>query len=219
MLTATPRLEVRRPSPTAAEFSVTTLPPPSPLLRLARALLAALRLAVATAVLLALGARWAAEAAAYAGPPSPGAVAVAAAGLRRALDAWQRSAAGALAARLPPPLLLGLAAAALGLAARRVHARESLLVLRGLGVQTSGSAPSYLSAASTRFIPTEKIHDIFVNEAFRGFEVRYYLVIVVDGEDDVVVVFPGLLPPRAIVETVWRGARECLYEGCVEDKA
>ncbi|KJZ80191.1 hypothetical protein HIM_00041 [Hirsutella minnesotensis 3608] len=95
---------------------------------------------------------------------------------------------------------------------------ESLLVLRGLGVQTSESSPSYFAGAATRFIPTEKIQDIFVNEAFLGFEVRYYLVVVVEGEDDVVVVFPGLLPPRRIVETVWRGARECLYEGRAEDK-
>ena len=51
-----------------------------------------------------------------------------------------------------------------------------------------------------------------MNEAFRGFEVRYYLVIVVEGEEEVVVVFPRLLPRRQIVETVWRGVRMCLYE-------
>lgn len=93
-----------------------------------------------------------------------------------------------------------------------MHTTESLLVLRGLGIQTSTSSNTYLGSATTRFIPTEKIQDIFVNEAFRGFEVRYYLVVVVAGEDDVVVVFPRLLPRRHIVEKVWRGARACLYE-------
>jgi hypothetical protein len=34
------------------------------------------------------------------------------------------------------------------------------------------------------------IQDIFVYEAFKGFEVRFYLAIVVEGEHDVVVVFP-----------------------------
>lgn len=87
-----------------------------------------------------------------------------------------------------------------------------MLVLRGLGIQTSTSSTTYLSTAATRFIPTEKIQDILVNEAFRGFEVRYYLVVVVEGEDEVVVVFPRLLPRRKIVEAVWRGARGCLYE-------
>lgn len=92
--------------------------------------------------------------------------------------------------------------------------------MRGLGVQTTESSGSYLRAAATRFIPTEKIQDVLVNEAFRGFEVRYYLVVVVEGEEDVVVVFPGLLPGRKIVEEVWRGVRGCLYErtGAGEEK-
>lgn len=94
----------------------------------------------------------------------------------------------------------------------RIHTSESLLVLRGLGIQTSTSSTTYLGTASTRFIPTEKIQDILVNEAFRRFEVRYYLIVVVQGEDEVVVVFPKLLPSRDIVERVWRGARRCLYE-------
>ncbi len=41
---------------------------------------------------------------------------------------------------------------------------------------------------------------------------RYYLVVVVEGEESVVVVFPRLLPRRQIVETVWRGVRGCLFE-------
>ena len=69
-------------------------------------------------------------------------------------------------------------------------AEESLLTLRTLGIQTSSVAPYYLLPATTRFIPTSQIRDIFVHEAFRGFEVRYYLAIVVEGEAKVVVVFP-----------------------------
>lgn len=45
---------------------------------------------------------------------------------------------------------------------------------------------------------------------------RYYLVVVVEGEESVVVVFPRLLPRRGIVERVWRGARGCLFEGVSE---
>lgn len=189
IITTAPRLRIRRPSPTAAEFTVTTQPAPTVTLRALRALLAALRVAVALVTLLLLYARCAGPAAALGG------VAV---------------------LRAAP---LAAAAAVLFLVARRAHAHESLLVLRGLGVQTSESARSYLAGGGTRFIPTEKIQDILVNEAFRGFEVRYYLLVVVEGEDDVVVVFPGLLPRRDIVETVWRGARECLCEGRANDKA
>lgn len=90
---------------------------------------------------------------------------------------------------------------------------ESLTVLHGLGLQTSTTSSIYLRAPTTRFIPTTSIQDIFIHEAFKGFEVRFYLAVVVKGEEDVVVVFPRLLPRRAILEEVWRGARACLYEG------
>ncbi|EGD83903.1 hypothetical protein H112_07585 [Trichophyton rubrum D6] len=96
--------------------------------------------------------------------------------------------------------------------ARKGYTDESLLVIRGLGVQTSTSSATYFPSATTRFIPTTQIQDIVIHEAFRGFEVRYYLAIIVDGESDVVVVFPNLLPKRMIVEEVWKGARKCLYE-------
>lgn len=86
-------------------------------------------------------------------------------------------------------------------------------MLRGLGIQTSTTSGTYLASAATRFIPAEKIQDVFINEAFRGFEVRYYLIVVVEGEEEVVVVFPKLLPRLKIVEKVWRGARGCLYDG------
>lgn len=114
-------------------------------------------------------------------------------------------------------MLIPLAVIILYFALRRLHVTERLLVLRGLGVQTSSSGGTYLSRKATRFIPTEKIRDVLINEAFRGFEVRYYLIVVVEGEEDVVVVFPRLLPRRHIVETVWRGVRGCLYEA-VEGK-
>lgn len=70
------------------------------------------------------------------------------------------------------------------------YTEESLLVIRGLGIQTSTSSLTYLSKASTRFIPTTQIQDIVIHEAFKGFEVRFYLAIIVDGEPEVVVVFP-----------------------------
>jgi phosphatidylinositol glycan class H protein len=91
------------------------------------------------------------------------------------------------------------------------HPEESLTLLRGLGLQTSTSSSTYLRTPTTRFIPTTDIQDIFIHEAFKGFEVRFYLAIVVKEEQEVVVVFPTLLPRRAILEEVWRGARACLY--------
>ncbi|KAF1939495.1 hypothetical protein EJ02DRAFT_256263 [Clathrospora elynae] len=93
---------------------------------------------------------------------------------------------------------------------------ESLTLLRGLGVQISTTSSTYLQTPTTRFIPTTSIQDVFINEAFKGFEVRFYLVIVVEGEGDVVVVFPTLLPRRGVLEVVWRGTRACLWEPGVQ---
>ncbi|PNP59391.1 hypothetical protein THARTR1_00881 [Trichoderma harzianum] len=234
MLTTAPRLRIRRPSPTTAEFTVTTLPPQTLPLRLLWLLLLFLRISLSITMLLILYARWAqersrsffgAQAQAQAAPPSISPSPPPLLSLDRivfALDAFQGTPAGAVLARVAAtaslPVLLPVAVAVFYALSLRVHKQESLLVLRGLGVQTCESPATYLAGAATRFIPTEKIQDILVNEAFRGFEVRYYLVVVVEGEEDVVVVFPGLLPKRKIVETVWRGVRECLYEGRGEDR-
>ncbi|KAL6799216.1 putative GPI-15 component of glycosylphosphatidylinositol-N-acetylglucosaminyl (GPI-GlcNAc) transferase complex [Trichoderma sp. SZMC 28013] len=227
MLTTAPRLRIRRPSPTTAEFTVTTLPPQTLPLRLLWLLLLFLRISLSVTMLLILYARWVQErtSCGFGAPPSTSPSPPPLLSLDRilfALDAFQGTPTGAIMARIAAavslPVLLPVAAAVFYALSLRVHKQESLLVLRGLGVQTCESPATYLAGAATRFIPTEKIQDILVNEAFRGFEVRYYLVVVVEGEEDVVVVFPGLLPKRKIVETVWRGVRECLYEGRGEDR-
>ncbi|KAJ5590745.1 hypothetical protein N7450_004717 [Penicillium hetheringtonii] len=95
---------------------------------------------------------------------------------------------------------------------KRGYTEESLFVIRGFGIQTSTSSSTYLSSAATRFIPTTQIQDIVIHEAFKGFEVRFYLAVIVEGEPDVLVVFPHLLPKREILEEVWRGSRRCLYD-------
>ena len=79
---------------------------------------------------------------------------------------------------------------------------ESLLVIRGLGIQTTSSPATYLSKAATRFIPTTQIQDIVIHEAFKGFEVRFYLAALVEGEPNVLVVFPvSLWMPLSITGT------------------
>jgi phosphatidylinositol glycan class H protein len=90
-----------------------------------------------------------------------------------------------------PPLIRALAyGLTLWLASRKGYTSESLLVIRGLGVQTATAGTSFLWGGSTRFIAASAVQDVFIHEAFRGFEVRFYLCIVVEGEEGVVVVFP-----------------------------
>ena len=73
---------------------------------------------------------------------------------------------------------------------RKGYAQEELLVIQGLGVQTRTTSGFWGGGGRTRFIPTSAIQDVFIHEAFRGFEVVFYLGIVVGGEQGVVVVFP-----------------------------
>ena len=232
MLTTTPYLTIRRPSPTTAEFTLTTCPPLTLPLRAALFGVLCLRVIAALSVIIGIYS-------AFFSPPSPASppLPIFPSGRHSLLDfdlnnfllhilhLLYISAPGqslaALATSLPPYAVLALSAITAYIALfARIHTTESLLVLRGLGIQMSSSVGggnffrlgggTYMKR--TRFIPTEKIQDILINEAFKGFEVRYYLVIVVEGEEDVVVCFPRLLPRRKIVEKVWRGARGCLYE-------
>ena len=227
VLTTVPRLRIRRPSPTTTEFTVTTLPPQTIGIRALRLVLLLLRITLSLATAFLLYSRWATSPLAFGRPiypvPRPqGFFSGPGTWLWWLLDEANRSSTGAafaeIATAIPLPVLLPVAVTILYGLSLRVHTTESLLVMRGLGVQTSESSKSYFAGTATRFIPTEKIQDILVNEGFRGFEVRYYLIVVVEGEEDVVVVFPGLLPKRAIVEAVWRRARACLYEGKTTDE-
>ncbi|KAI6365878.1 hypothetical protein MCOR25_005247 [Pyricularia grisea] len=121
-----------------------------------------------------------------------------------------------LSAASPAYLLVPLCLALLHVSQLRIYRSETLLVLRGLGVQTISQGDGFIlptfGGPKNRFIPTEKIRDVVINEAPLGFEVRFYLVIIVEGEEELVVVFPRLLPRRPVVEAVWRGVRACLHE-------
>ncbi|KAH6713555.1 GPI-GlcNAc transferase complex [Leptodontidium sp. MPI-SDFR-AT-0119] len=218
MLTTTPRLWTRRPSPTTVEYTVSTSPTLTLPLRLLILLTYILRLVVALTILQLLYSRYLLSS--YAGDEEQYAIVPDLLSLEyitHQLRALTLTRFGLLltllASRTPLIILLPTSLSLLYLLSLRLHTTESLLVLRGLGIQTSSSSNTYLSSSTTRFIPTEKIQDILVNEAFRGFAVRYYLVVVVEGEEEVVVVFPRLLPRRDIVERVWRGCRACLFEG------
>ncbi|KAF9697511.1 hypothetical protein EKO04_004103 [Ascochyta lentis] len=189
------------PTPSTVSFTVSTRPVPATVAaKLRNYVILLLRLVIGTLVLATLWTKWRITHGqstdillwTLGGPQT--------AALLKAIGAlgWNYIAPGAVAV--------------LFVVLRRGYTEESLTLLRGLGVQTSSSAATFLKSPSRRFIPTSDIQDLLIHEAFRGFEVRFYLLIVVKGEKDIVVVFPGLLPRRAILEEVWRGARKCLWE-------
>ncbi|KAK4166632.1 phosphatidylinositol N-acetylglucosaminyltransferase [Cladorrhinum sp. PSN259] len=227
MLTTTPHLYIRRPSPTTAEFTVTTCPPLTLPLRLALLIILLLRVSIIIAAITTIYAHF------FLDPDSLPAAAPPLSLLIQGeifplitclLFTLHTSPAGQFLSSylqsIPSwALLLSSSATTYVALFAQLHTTESLLVLRGLGIQTSSgggggsSGWGIIGRPKTRFIPTEKIRDVLINEAFRGFEVRYYLIVIVEGEEDVVVVFPRLLPRKKIVEAVWRGVRGCLFEG------
>ncbi|KAI1769694.1 GPI-GlcNAc transferase complex, PIG-H component-domain-containing protein [Hypoxylon sp. FL1150] len=233
MLTTAPYLRTRRPSPTTAEFIVSTLPPMTVPLRLALSAIYLLRLVAALGVLLLLFSAWtqnssstssstsSSYSSSYSTPPPPTDVVepplLSLAYIQRALHLLLTSRVGSffppVASALPPWVLVPASLAALYALSLRIGCEERLLVLRGLGVQTSTGGRTVFHPLQTRFIPTESVGDVLVGEAFRGFGVRHYLFVVVRGEDRLVVVFPRLLPRLDDVVRVLEGARECLYGG------
>jgi phosphatidylinositol glycan class H protein len=176
-------LTVKRPSPTTVLYKVSTRSPTETFpVRLRRTLIGLVRILLGLSLLCllitkshdSLSPRWKARADRLSSfLPA------------RLILIWTTS-----AARIPWTYLAPLSLVMFSLILRKAYTTESLLVIRGLGVQTTTSSPTYLSTATTRFIPTNMIQDIFIHEAFKGFEVRFYLSILVENEHDVVVVFP-----------------------------
>lgn len=88
---------------------------------------------------------------------------------------------------------------------------DSILVMRDLGVQLHSTGRFYFFGGSTLFLSKGEILDILIQEAFVGFEVKFFLIIMAAHDRKFHIVFPNLSPRRAVVERVWRHSRKCLY--------
>lgn len=92
----------------------------------------------------------------------------------------------------------------------RPYQRESLLVLKGLGIEVYSSGRFYGLTTRKRFIPYSDVLDLLIQEAFIGYQVKHVLVIAVKGRQEFEVVFPSILPNLSVLEPVWNGAKKCL---------
>jgi len=164
MFSHPPTLHTRSPSLTTTEFTVTTRPPPSLSRTITSILIGTLRLLTLLTITTLLLSQHSLL------PPYLAFLQC------RPLD---------------PRILYPCSCLLLWLIVQRGYMEESLLVIRSLGVQTSTTAGTWVGMGRrTRFIPTEKVRDVIVNEGFWGMEVRFYLAVVVEGEKELVVVFP-----------------------------
>lgn len=94
----------------------------------------------------------------------------------------------------------------------RPYQRESLLVLKGLGIQVYSSGRFYGLTTRKRFIPYSDVLDLFILEAFIGYQIKHVLVIAVKGRQEFEVIFPSILPNLSVLEPVWNGAKRCLND-------
>ncbi|KAJ1342102.1 hypothetical protein BSLG_003325 [Batrachochytrium salamandrivorans] len=65
---------------------------------------------------------------------------------------------------------------------------ESVLVFRDMGIQLHTRCWGGF-VSTTRFIPVSKILTVIINEGITLFQVKFYLAILVDGEDEMTVAF------------------------------
>ncbi|KAI9145596.1 GPI-GlcNAc transferase complex, PIG-H component-domain-containing protein [Paraphysoderma sedebokerense] len=81
--------------------------------------------------------------------------------------------------------------------------QESLLLLPPLGLQIT--THYHFNRTKSKFITTDRIMEIIINEGIKLWEIRFYLAVIVEGEDKLIVLFENLLPPLDTLETIYRG--------------
>ncbi|KAI9500664.1 hypothetical protein GGI25_004533 [Coemansia spiralis] len=88
--------------------------------------------------------------------------------------------------------------------------QESLVVIRNVGVQTE--TVTLAGFRRVRSFELLQIQDLFIHEALQFFEYRYYMAILPrDRKDDVVIMFPQLLPRLDALLPVYNGVRQLLF--------
>lgn len=184
-----PTLRIRSPSSTTVEFTVTNAPPGTVSRRILAVIIAHIRLALFIAVVSLLAVKY------WPGPPFPQAVPLL---LHPMLERLSCFAEGVHWQTLLPASLVTLYLVFF----TGGYTEESLVVIRDLGVQIS-TRTGWWGGRKSRFIPTSCVGDLWIHEGFRGFEVRFYLAVVVEGEEGLVVVFPVSLYASVLNSSVW----------------
>ncbi|CAJ0757101.1 19941_t:CDS:2 [Entrophospora sp. SA101] len=84
----------------------------------------------------------------------------------------------------------------------------SILVVKDVGIQVK---TVYMDGRCvSKFIDISKISNIIINEGITMLQVKFYLALVVENQDRMVVVFENLLPKLYILKQVYRGIRSVI---------
>ena len=87
---------------------------------------------------------------------------------------------------------------------------ECVTACRGIGLQISSSSLFGLRKEST-FVDLNCIQALAIHEGFYRHQCIFYLCVVVDQREDVLVLFSNTVPRLAVARRILRGLRETLY--------
>ncbi|CAG8722794.1 3560_t:CDS:2, partial [Ambispora leptoticha] len=92
---------------------------------------------------------------------------------------------------------------------------ESILLIHDVGVQVKTTFMD--GRCVSKFIDRSKILDVVINEGITMLSVKFYLAIIVEGQDRMVVVFEHLLPRLNILLKVYQGTRAVIFHELEEN--
>ncbi|KAG7661819.1 uncharacterized protein J8A68_004675 [[Candida] subhashii] len=116
--------------------------------------------------------------------------------------------------RDPYVIILSLALSVILL---RQTPEDTLIVIRGFGVQLKTKKAWRFQNSTDSFIPIKDMIDLMIHEGFHGYgQVIFYLCVLTrstagKGDNVIKVVFPEFLPRKDILLTVWKSSRELLF--------
>ncbi|KAK0483512.1 GPI-GlcNAc transferase complex, PIG-H component-domain-containing protein [Armillaria novae-zelandiae] len=97
---------------------------------------------------------------------------------------------------------------------------ESIIVIPPHGVQleTRFGFQTFTINVTRRFIPLSTLRDVVINEGLYGWNVRYYLVAIVQdrsGATSLAVVFENILPRFPVLLEIYKGVHDVLSNVCI----
>ncbi|KAG1707962.1 hypothetical protein DVH05_024615 [Phytophthora capsici] len=118
--------------------------------------------------------------------------------------------------RLVLGLLLIILATWIFQASGSVIVEESMLVVPALGVKLSKRRRS--GAVSSKFVDLDKICGVAVNEAITFSDVVYSLVLMVEGQTDMVLPFETFRPRVAVLQGIYQETKALLFPNASDRK-
>lgn len=104
---------------------------------------------------------------------------------------------------------LALASIALKVLVPQPVVQESLVALRGVGVQMRAVHAN--GASSSQFIDAHSLREIIVHEGIQTCSVRYYMALVVTGREKLVLAFDAARPRLPVLSRIYRTIHPVMY--------